>query len=98
MNTKGSATVAFMVGAVAGGVAALLWTPQTGAQLRRRIKDGADELHAKGARLKQSTSEKTEAIAGTVKGAIAEARHTYKDEMDRRRQRDGESIARRTGA
>jgi gas vesicle protein len=98
MNTKGSATVAFMVGAVAGGVAALLWAPQTGAQLRRRIKDGADDLHAKGERLKESTREKTEAITGTVKGAIAEARHTYKDELERRRQGDGESIARKTGA
>ena len=102
MNTKGSATVAFMVGAVAGGVAALLWAPQSGEQLRRRIKASADDLHAKlhakGERLKKSTREKTGAITGTVKGAIAEARHTYKDELDRRRQDDAESIARKTGA
>ncbi len=98
MNTKGSATIAFMVGAVAGGVAALLWAPQTGARLRQRIKEGADDLHTKGERFKEATREKKEAITGTVKGVVAEARQTYKDELEKRRLVDSESIARKTGA
>lgn len=76
MNTK---TVAFMVGAVAGGVAALLWAPQSGARLRRRAR------------------EKTEAIKGTVRGVVAEAKQAYKVGMEERRSVDTESIARKSG-
>lgn len=64
MNTRGSAAVAFVVGAVAGGVAALLLAPQSGTQLRRRIKNGAGELHAARARLNQRLNQVAREKAG----------------------------------
>ena len=99
MTTKGSATTAFMIGALAGGVAALLLAPQTGAQLRRRIREGAGELQHKGDRLKQTARDKTESVTGAVKTAVTEAKSTYRDELERRRQNETvDTIARKTGA
>ncbi len=96
-TTKGSATVAFVIGAVAGGVAALLLAPQTGAQLRRRIRNGAEELHTAGDRLRDTARDKVESVTGAVKGAVAEAKSTYRDELDKRRHEETTS-ARKAGA
>lgn len=90
-NTRNRAPVAFMIGAIAGGVAALLLAPQTGRQLRTRIRNGAGEL-------KETAREKTQSVTGAVKGAVAEAKHTYRDEVEKRRGIDTETVARRTGA
>jgi gas vesicle protein len=98
MNTKKSTTVAFVIGTVAGGVTALLLAPQSGAQLRRRIRNGPGELRAARARLnqrlKQAAGEKARAVAG-----LTEAKGAYKDELERRRHVDSaDSVARKTGA
>lgn len=99
MNTKGSATVAFVMGAVAGGVTALLLAPQSGVQLRRRLKNGADELHTARERLNEKLKKAAREQTAAVTGAVAEAKNTYKDELERRRHLDGpDSIARKTGA
>jgi gas vesicle protein len=91
-NSKNHASIAFMIGALAGGVAALLLAPQTGAELRGRIRTRAGEL-------KRTTRDKTQSVSGAVKGAISEAKHTYRDELDKRRPAETpESVARRTGA
>jgi len=87
-HPKGTASVAFMIGAIAGGVAALLLAPQSGKQLRGRLRDGAGGI-------KDGAREK----ASAVKGALVEAKHTYKDELEKRRPLDNtEQVARRTGA
>jgi gas vesicle protein len=99
MNTKGSATVAFVVGAVAGGVTALLLAPQSGAQLRRRIKNGAGELNTARARLNERLSKAAREKTGAVTSAVTEAKGAYKDELERRRHVDSaDSVARKTGA
>jgi gas vesicle protein len=99
MTTKRSATVAFVVGAVAGGVAALLLAPQSGAQLRWRIRNGAGELDAARARLDRRLKQSAREKAGSVAVAATEAKSAYKDELERRRHLDStESIARKTGA
>jgi gas vesicle protein len=90
-HTRNTASVAFVIGALAGGVAALLLAPESGKDLRRRLRNGAGEL-------KDRAREKSESVTGAVKGAIAEAKHTYKDEIEKRRQPDTEQVARRTGA
>jgi gas vesicle protein len=85
-------SVAFVIGALAGGVAALLLAPQTGAELRSRIRTRAGDI-------KRSTRDKTQSVTGAVKGAISEAKHTYRDELDKRRPAEAvENVARRTGA
>ena len=99
MNTKGSATVAFVMGAVAGGVTALLLAPQNGEQLRRRLRNGAGELHTARERLNERLKNAVRDQTAAVTGAAAEAKSTYKDELERRRHLDGpDSIARKTGA
>jgi gas vesicle protein len=90
-NSKNYSSVAFVIGALAGGVAALLLAPQSGAELRGRIRTRAGEL-------KQTTRDKTQSVTGAVKGALSEAKHTYRDELDKRRSVETENVARRTGA
>jgi gas vesicle protein len=90
-NIKNSASVAFVIGALAGGVAALLLAPESGKDLRRRLRSGAGEI-------KDRAREKSGSVTGAVKSAITEAKHTYKDEIEKRRQPETEQLARRTGA
>ncbi len=90
-HPRGSASIAFVIGAIAGGVAALLLAPQTGSELRQRIRTGAGDV-------KDRVRGKSESVTGAVKGALAEAKSTYKDEMEKRRPLDPEQVARRTGA
>ena len=77
-NRRGSAAVAFLVGAMVGGITALLFAPQTGAQMRRRLKRGAHDLRERG-----------ETVTGAMKGAASEARNTYRDEVEKRRVASG---------
>jgi gas vesicle protein len=78
MNTKGSAVV-FMIGAVAGGVTALLLAPKSGAEIRGGLKSRAEEIRA---RRHKHKVDKPESIT----------------ELERRRQPDAETMARRTGS
>lgn len=90
--------MAFVVGAVAGGVTALLMAPQSGEQLRRRIKSRAGELNKARAKLNERLDKATREKTSTVAGAITEAKGTYKDELERRRIDSVDSVARKTGA
>lgn len=55
-------TAAFVLGAVAGGVAALLLASEKGETTRKQLKDGAAQLVKRG-----------EAFAGKIRGAAVEA-------------------------
>ena len=91
-SARGSMAVAFLIGAVAGGVAALLLAPQTGAQMRGRIGRGARDMRDRGGRLAHDIQDH----AGHLKGAASEARAAYRDELDKRRA-PGRSAAVETG-
>ena len=80
-SARGSVAVAFLIGAVAGGLAALLFAPQSGAQMRGRIKRGARDMRDRGGQLAHDMQDH----AGNMKGAVSEARAAYRDEMDKRR-------------
>ena len=69
-SARGSVAVAFLIGAVAGGIAALLLAPQTRAQVRGRIRRGTRDVRDG---------------ADDMKGVVSEARTAYRDEMDKRR-------------
>jgi gas vesicle protein len=77
----GSTAVAFLLGAMVGGITALLLAPQTGAQMRSRLKRGADDMRQRGDRLAHDAGEKAE----MMKGAASVARTAYRDEMEKRR-------------
>jgi gas vesicle protein len=93
-----SASMAFVIGAIAGGVAALLLAPESGKQLRTRIRSRATDVKDHARETVGHLREKAESVTSTVKGAASEARHAYRDEADKRRQPDTEQVARRTGA
>lgn len=97
MQNRNSSTAAFVIGALAGGVAALLLAPQTGSQLRRRLRHDAENAGEQLGHLKETAREKIESVSGVIKGAGAEARGAYKDDMERRRETTGEAGVRRTG-
>ncbi len=62
MSRTQDVTAAFVLGAVAGGVAALLLAPEKGERTRKQLKDGASQLVKRG-----------EAFAGKIRGAAVEA-------------------------
>jgi gas vesicle protein len=80
-SPRGSVAIAFLIGAVAGGITALLFAPQSGAQMRGRIKRGARDLRERGGNLAHDMQDR----AGNMKGAASEARTAYRDEMEKRR-------------
>ena len=80
-SAKGSVAVAFLIGAVAGGIAALLLAPQTREQIRGGIRRGARDLRERGANLAHDVQDRAE----HMKGAASEARTAYRGEMDKRR-------------
>jgi gas vesicle protein len=88
-HKRGSATVAFLLGTMAGGITALLFAPKTGAQMRHGLKRGAHDLREKGGLLVHDVEEKAETVTGAMKGAVSEARNTYRDELDKRRVASG---------
>jgi len=78
---RGSTAVAFMLGALAGGITALLFAPQTGSQMRGRLKQGASDMRRRGEHLAHEAGER----AGSIKGAATEARAAYREELTKRR-------------
>ena len=86
-----STTAAFVIGALAGGIAALLLSPTTGAQLRRKLRHNAETAGEQLGHLK----DRVESVAGTMKGGGTAG--SYKDDMERRRHETGESGVRRSG-
>jgi gas vesicle protein len=77
-SSRGSVAVAFLIGAVAGGIAALLFAPQTGAQMRNQIRRGARDMRERGGRLGHDMQDRTGS-------AVSAARTAYRDEMEKRR-------------
>ena len=79
-DRRGSTAVAFMLGAMVGGITALLFAPQTGAQIRGRLKRGANDMRQRGERLARDAGEKAE----TMKGTASVARTAYRHDMEKR--------------
>ena len=97
-HNRGAGAVLFLAGVVAGGVTALLLAPQSGAQMRSRLKRGAHDLREKGGNLAHKVDEKVVSVSGAVKSAASEARNTYRDEMDKSRTASGMESKRESDA
>ncbi len=72
MSRTQDVTAAFVLGAVAGSVAALLWAPEKGGKTRQQLKNGAAQLVKRG-----------EAFAGKIRGAAVEAVEAARHETRR---------------
>ncbi len=97
MNNNGSRTIAFLIGAVAGGVTAALLTPRSGPETRQQLKEGARDIYGKAeekaVNIKDVTKDKVENIADTartqshaVKQAASVAKDAYRDELRKQRE------------
>lgn len=82
----------FLLGVVAGGVAALLLAPNSGRETRRKIRTGAYELKdtvgAKAHRIADATHAGVDSVTdaaksqiGAVRGAVSEGRDAYRREL-----------------
>ena len=72
MSKSGDTALAFLLGAITGGIVALLLAPEKGEVTRRKIRHGAVDLYGKG---KDWTTEKTQ----TVRGKAGEAGEWVKE-------------------
>ena len=89
-------TAAFVLGAVVGGVTALLLAPEKGEVTRKQLKDGAMELAKRGealagemrgaaAEAMDAASRATRKQVDTVRGAVTEAVRTSREKIERLR-------------
>ena len=56
MSRTRDTLLAFLIGAVAGGVAGILLAPEKGSETRRKLCKGAGELYEKGEKIFEETS------------------------------------------
>jgi gas vesicle protein len=66
MSRNSDAMVAFLLGAVTGGVIALLLAPEKGEVTRHKIRKGANDLYGKGRSLVKDTGEDLTERAGQL--------------------------------
>ncbi len=87
-------SVAFAVGALAGGIVALLLAPEKGEVTRKRLKEGARELIEHGETVAGEIRGAAEGVIKTatgtvrrqaeaVRGAVAEGTKAYREELER---------------
>jgi gas vesicle protein len=67
--------MAFLMGAAAGGLAALLLAPRSGEETRRRLKESADEIYEKG-------EEKVKSATSQVLDRASDVGETVKEHVD----------------
>ena len=83
MSRSSDTTLAFLLGAVAGGVLALLFAPEKGEVTRDKIRQGTGDAYSKGKdwvsgtgkTLGDRAGEITDAAKGKVHGVTDSARH-----------------------
>ena len=78
MVMKGSNVAVFLLGAVAGGIIALLYAPQSGKKTRGQIKDWVDDSL-------ESAGEFVDRKVAYAKDAVARGTQHVKDNMERAR-------------
>lgn len=73
---------AFVAGALAGGIAALLLAPAKGEETRRRIASTAEDLYGKGEHLYHQGVEKAEKLYETGKEKVGDVKHKVEDAVE----------------
>ncbi len=98
MARKRYTALAFLIGAAAGGITALLLAPEKGKITRRRLREGGGKIVDKGKdalgrtakAIGEGAQEQGHALSaaagqqmGAVRGAVAEAKDAYRREIDK---------------
>ncbi len=76
-----NAALAFIVGAVAGGITALLLAPASGAETREKIRKGLGSLRDQGKDLIQKGKETTSKHTSALRQAATAAKEAYREEI-----------------
>jgi gas vesicle protein len=78
--------MAFLLGAAAGGLAALLLAPRSGEEIRRRVKGSAEELYEQGEeKVKRASSQvldRASDVGETVKEHVDDATSAARSRVD----------------
>ena len=98
MSRKANTLMAFMLGAAAGSITALLLAPEKGEVTRRRLREGGDRVIHRGKEavtraatvVEEAAREKSHAVSDAarqqvhaVRGAVSEAKDAYHREMEK---------------
>lgn len=98
MSRSTDTLVGFLVGAAAGGITALLLAPESGKSTRDRLRHGGEKLVNEGKEMVTQAAtafgdaarEKSHAVGeaarqqvSAVRGAVTEAKDTYRRELDK---------------
>ena len=105
MSRESDTLFAFLLGAVAGGAAALLLAPEKGERTRRRLRDAAQDLYVRGEEIATEALEEVEGRAQDAQDTAREgaervahkARHrvdAVRDAVDEARQTYQEELKR----
>lgn len=82
---KGSHVAAFLIGAIAGGVAALLYAPQSGKKTRKQIREYVgEEMEQAGEFVERTTAKAKDAVSRGVKRVrhgVSQAREFVNNEI-----------------
>lgn len=82
---KGSNIAAFLIGAVAGGIAALLYAPQSGKKTRRQIREFVDDsVDEAGEFVERTTAKAKDAVnrgVRQVRNGVNQAREFVNNEI-----------------
>ncbi len=76
MSDSRDTILAFVLGAIAGGMTALLMAPESGRETRRRLRDGAQDMYSRG---NEYANEKSREVRETVGEYSQQAREKAKE-------------------
>ena len=86
MSKTSDTLLAFLVGAVAGGIAGILFAPDKGSETRRKLRKGAGELYTKGEKILEETGhalgEKAHEISDAARGKAGELGGAARHQVD----------------
>jgi gas vesicle protein len=91
-ENKGSILAAFLAGLIVGGVVALLFAPASGEEVRRRIREEAEEKVGKVKEEVGVIKEKVESIKGPVEEKIGEISSKAKEILTEKRSQLSETL------
>ncbi len=85
--SKSGTILTFVLGVGVGAIAALLFTPQSGDELRAEIadraNDGVKQIRSTGKHLRQQAQKLAEAAADEVQGAVAAGVAAYNNQSNK---------------
>jgi gas vesicle protein len=86
MSKTSDTLLAFLIGAVAGGVAGILLAPDKGSETRRKLRQGAGDMYAKGEKILEEAGhalgEKAHGVADATRTKAGELAGAGRHQVD----------------